>query len=72
MKKASLISIGNEVLSGQTVDTNSAYLGSKLLDLNVPVVSGYTVGDDVGMIVTAINHAAEDSDIILITGGLGP
>ena len=72
MKKASIVSIGNELLSGRTVDTNTAYLGNKLLTLGIVVVSSYSVGDDVKRIVGAIGSAACDADIILITGGLGP
>ncbi len=72
MKKASIVSIGNELLTGQTVSTNSAYLGEKLLSIGIPVVSSYTIGDDIDSIVRAFNLAADDADIILATGGLGP
>lgn len=72
MKTASIISIGNEVISGQTVDTNAAFLSSELLNVNVPVVGCYAVGDDIERIVRAMKLASEDSDIILVTGGLGP
>ena len=72
MKKAGIISIGNEILAGLTVDTNAAYLSKQLLAMGIPVVSGFTVGDQMDSIVGAINQAAEQSDIVLITGGLGP
>lgn len=72
MKKASVISIGNEVLSGQTLDGNRAYLGRRLLEAGVPVVSGYTVADDVDSIVRALRLACSDADVVLLTGGLGP
>jgi nicotinamide-nucleotide amidase len=72
MKTVSVVSIGNELLSGQTVDTNLAYLGKSLAALGLPVVSSYTVGDDVQLIAEAIGQAAAHADIILITGGLGP
>jgi len=72
MGKASIVSIGNEVLSGQTVDTNAAYLSGKLLSIGIPVVSTHTVGDDIDSIVRALNLASEDADLILATGGLGP
>ncbi|MHC4603303.1 MAG: molybdopterin-binding protein, partial [Planctomycetota bacterium] len=45
MKRVSIISIGNELLSGQTVDTNAAFLSQQLLPIGIPVVSSYTVGD---------------------------
>jgi len=72
MKKASIVSIGNELLTGQTIGTNAAYLGEKLLSIGIPVVSFYTVADDIDSIVRSFSLAAEDADIILATGGLGP
>lgn len=70
--KAAIISIGNELLSGLTVDTNAAFLSERLMSIGVPTVCGYTVGDDVELIVEAIGSAATHADVILITGGLGP
>ncbi len=72
MKKASIVSIGNEVLSGQTIDTNAAYLSRELLSVGVPVVSSHTVGDEIDAIVRALNLASADGQIVLATGGLGP
>ena len=72
MTSASIVSIGNELLTGHTVDTNTSYLCSKLLSMGIPVVSVYTVGDDIGQIVLALKRAAEDSEVIIATGGLGP
>lgn len=72
MKKASIVSIGNEILSGQVIDTNASYLSGKLLSIGIPVVSCYTVGDDVDSIVRALNLAISDADLVLATGGLGP
>jgi nicotinamide-nucleotide amidase len=72
MRKASIISIGNEVLSGQTVDTNASYLSGKLLSTGIPVVSSYTAGDDIDSIVRMLNLASGDADVVLVTGGLGP
>jgi len=72
MSKASIVSIGNEILSGQTVNTNAAYLSGKLLSIGIPTVSSYTVGDDIGSIVRALKLASDDADIVSTTGGLGP
>jgi nicotinamide-nucleotide amidase len=72
MRKASIVSVGNEVLSGQTVDTNAAYLSRRLLSVGIPVASSYTVGDDIDLIVRALNLAGDDAELILVTGGLGP
>ena len=72
MREASIVSIGNEILTGQTVDANAAYLSGKLLSIGIPVVSSYTVADDIGSIVRALKLAASDADVVLATGGLGP
>lgn len=72
MKKASIVSIGNEILTGQTVDTNAAYLSRQLLSISIPVVSSYTVEDDIDATVRAFNLAGSDADLVLVTGGLGP
>ena len=72
MKRACIVSIGNEILSGQTVDTNAAHLSAELLSIGVPVVSSYTVGDEIERIVRALGFASADADVVLVTGGLGP
>jgi nicotinamide-nucleotide amidase len=72
MRKASIVSIGNEILSGQTVDTNAAYLCNELLSISIPVVSYYAVPDDMDSIVRSLKLASSDADFVLITGGLGP
>jgi len=72
MKRASIVSIGNELLSGQTVDTNAAYLSENMLTIGIPVVSSYTVGDDTDSIIRSFNLASSDADLVLATGGLGP
>lgn len=72
MKKASIISVGNEVLSGQTIDTNASWLSSELLSIGIPVVSSYVVGDDVDSIARVLRLASDDGDIVVASGGLGP
>jgi len=72
MKKASIISVGNELLTGATVDSNAVYLSRSLLSLAVPPISGYTAADDVKAIGRALKSATEDADIVIVTGGLGP
>jgi nicotinamide-nucleotide amidase len=72
MKQASLITIGNELLSGQTVNTNAAYLGRQLLSLDIPVVRQHSVPDELDAIKQALSLASEEADIVLVTGGLGP
>jgi len=72
MKKACVVSIGNELLSGQTLDTNASWLSRQLLSCGIPSVGFYTVPDDIAAIVLALNQAADRAEVILVTGGLGP
>ena len=70
--KAILISIGDEILYGQTLDTNSHWISGELDKLGVRVVKKITVSDTREAILDSFREAEEHSDIILITGGLGP
>ncbi|MHC4265116.1 MAG: competence/damage-inducible protein A [Planctomycetota bacterium] len=72
MKKASIITIGNELLHGQGVDTNSCYLGEKLFSMGIEITGVYSVGDKVDSIVRVLDFALSESDLVFITGGLGP
>ena len=72
MIKASIVSVGNEILSGQTVDTNAAYLSAEMLTIGVPVVSSYVVRDEIDAIMRGLELASADADVVLATGGLGP
>jgi nicotinamide-nucleotide amidase len=70
--EAEIITIGDEILIGQIVDTNSAYIGT-LLNLNgISVKQISSVSDSREHILKALDEAKERADIILITGGLGP
>lgn len=72
MKTASIISVGNELLSGLVIDTNASFLSSRLLSLGIPAVAFYTVGDTAGAIAGALEQACGAADIVIVTGGLGP
>jgi nicotinamide-nucleotide amidase len=72
MAKASIVSIGNELLNGHTTDTNATYICRQLLSIGVPVVSVYAVGDEISKIVETLKKAAADADLVIATGGLGP
>jgi len=72
MIKGAIVSIGNELLNGHTTDTNCSYICGRLLSIGIPVVNAYTVGDDIKQIVRSLKRAAEDADIVIVTGGLGP
>src|SRR5690606_28072112 len=69
---AIILSIGDELVLGQTVDTNSAWLSGRLAEIGVAVVAHMTVGDDQGAIEQAILESVGRCDVLLISGGLGP
>ena len=70
--RAILISTGDELTCGRTIDTNSAWLAGKLLTMGIRTVSHHTVGDDDAEIASAIRDATGRAEIVLVTGGLGP
>jgi len=72
MIKASIVSIGNELLSGETVNTNAAHLSAELLTIGIPVVTSHAIGDEINQIILAFERACTDADIVVVTGGLGP
>ena len=67
-----IVTIGDELLIGQVVDTNSAFIGQEMSKLGVRVHSRISVGDREEDILNALEQAQQIVDIILITGGLGP
>jgi nicotinamide-nucleotide amidase len=67
-----IISIGDELIGGASVDTNSAYLSTRLSERGIAAVRHVTVGDDADRITKAIASAAEEAELVIITGGLGP
>ena len=69
---AELLTIGDELLYGQIVDTNSQWMGAELSNIGVKVIRKTTVGDLEEEIMTAFAEAEKRADVILITGGLGP
>lgn len=72
MGRAYILSIGNELLSGQTVDTNAAWLAGELLTEGISTAGVSLVPDEVGRIVHSLQEASAAGDVILLTGGLGP
>lgn len=69
---AEIITIGDEILIGQIVDSNSAWMAQKLNGIGVRVKQITSVSDDYNHIINALSEAEKRADIILITGGLGP
>ncbi len=70
--KAEIITIGDEILIGQVIDTNSAWMARELNNIGISVIQITSVPDSHEAIIKALTDAAERADIILTTGGLGP
>ncbi len=72
MKTAVLITIGDEILSGNTVDTNSNFIATQLKDSGIKVLSIFTIPDKEEAITSTLAKAFEMADAVFTTGGLGP
>lgn len=70
--KSIIISIGDELLIGQTINTNAGWMGSELNKIGVEVLEVLTISDDGNAIEQALTYAESRAGIVLITGGLGP
>ncbi len=70
--RAKIVNIGDELLIGQTVNTNAAWMGEQLDLLGIKVVSSIAIADTREAILDELKSAAEDAQVVLITGGLGP
>ncbi|MCI0751944.1 MAG: molybdopterin-binding protein, partial [Flammeovirgaceae bacterium] len=69
---AEILTIGDELLYGQIIDTNSQWMGVELANAGIQVIRKTTVGDQENEILIAFAEAEKRADIILVTGGLGP
>lgn len=69
---AEIISVGTELLMGNIVNTNAQYISQRLADLGIDCFLQTTVGDNHDRLVEAVHRGLERSDIIILTGGLGP
>src|SRR3954449_8643547 len=69
---AEIIAIGSEMLTSARVDTNSLWLTDQLNSLGIEVVAKMVVGDNRQLMSTLIRQSIERTDLVLITGGLGP
>ena len=70
--KCEVISIGDELLIGQTTNTNASWIGEELNNLGFNISHGAVISDNKEDIISALKNAANRSDVIIITGGLGP
>ena len=70
--QADLITIGDELLIGQVVDTNSAFLASELNSIGISVHKIHSVGDSESDMIKALDDSIQKSELVILTGGLGP
>lgn len=70
--KAIAISIGNELLNGRTVNSNASYIGRQLQETGIPLRRVLTVRDEPDEITSALRLALDQTEVVLLTGGLGP
>ena len=72
MTSASICTIGDEILIGQVVDTNSSHISQALNSLGIKVTRMLSIGDDHDTIVKGLEGELQTNDIVIVTGGLGP
>ncbi len=70
--KAQIISIGNELLIGDTINTNASWLGQFLNELGIDVTRVHTISDEKELIMETVKQSMNESDLVITTGGLGP
>tara|TARA_R110002096_G_scaffold436050_1_gene666189 strand:+ start:133181 stop:134428 length:1248 start_codon:yes stop_codon:yes gene_type:complete len=70
--QAEIIAIGDEILIGQTVDTNSTFIAQQLTANGVKVLQKRVVADDKDLIIEALNSISDKTNLVFLTGGLGP
>jgi nicotinamide-nucleotide amidase len=70
--KAEIISVGTEILLGEIIDTNAAYVASRLPALGIDVYYKHVVGDNLNRLAETIGRARDNNDLVILTGGLGP
>ena len=69
---AAILTIGDEILIGQIVNTNAAWIGSELTGLGIPVSKHITVGDSKSEMLRTLDRVCAEHSIVIMTGGLGP
>ena len=70
--KAEIIAVGTEILTGQIVNTNAQFLSEKLASLGIDVYFQTAVGDNADRLLSVLAIARDRSDLVILTGGLGP
>ncbi|WP_180863922.1 nicotinamide mononucleotide deamidase-related protein YfaY [Klebsiella pneumoniae] len=72
MLNVEMLSTGDEVLHGQIVDTNAAWLADFFFNQGLPLTRRNTVGDDLDALVAILRERSEQADVLIVNGGLGP
>lgn len=72
MKNSAIIIIGNEILSGRTLDVNTQYIASKLEILGINLIEVRVIADDENLIISCVQELSSKYDYIFTTGGIGP
>mgnify|MGYP006392083619 CR=1 FL=1 len=72
MTQASICTIGDEILIGQIVDTNSSHISQALNSIGIRVSRMLSIGDDHDTIISALEGELKRNEIVIVTGGLGP
>jgi nicotinamide-nucleotide amidase len=67
-----VISIGDELLIGQTINTNASWLGQEISKIGGNIIEGLTISDKKDQIIQSVDYAINKADVVVITGGLGP
>ena len=70
--KGAVLAVGTELLLGDVVNSNAAWLGKRLAASGIDVVASAAIGDDIGRLVQAIDHHLREADVLVLCGGLGP
>ena len=70
--KAAIISIGNELLNGDTVNTNGSWIARQLTEEGVDVAGIVTIGDELDVLMETFDRCLQENDLVISTGGLGP
>lgn len=71
MIRVEMLSTGDEVLHGQIIDTNAAWLADYLFNQGLPISSRETVGDSLSALIEVLTERSQVADVLIVNGGLG-
>jgi nicotinamide-nucleotide amidase len=70
--KSAILCVGSELVLGEILNTNSAWLAVRLAEIGIETIRHETVGDDEPKLIDSLLHSASDVDVVIVTGGIGP